>query len=93
MAKPTGEDFIIGADLSSVGADSEILTLPVGELADKGPGEDALVLELADLLPDAAGEVVLFAGEDFTVNLKAGAALTASGVAEAHVTASGVDVW
>ncbi len=54
--------------------------------------EAAVVLELEDLLPDASGEVVLFAGEELPVNIVTGEPLTGAGIAEAHVTAAGVDV-
>jgi hypothetical protein len=50
------------------------------------------VLQLADLLPDSAGEVVLFAGENMPINLLADEPLSLSGITKAHVTASGVDV-
>ena len=54
--------------------------------------EEAVLLELEDLLPDASGEVVLFAGEELPVNIVTGEPLTGAGIAEAHVTAAGVDV-
>ena len=54
--------------------------------------EAAVVLELEDLLPDASGEVVLFAGEELPVNIVTDEPLTDAGIAEAHVTAAGVDV-
>jgi hypothetical protein len=54
--------------------------------------EAAVLLELEDLLPDASGEVVLFAGEELPVNIVTGEPLTGAGIAEAHVTAAGVDV-
>ena len=54
--------------------------------------EEAVLLELEDLLPDAFGEVVLFAGEELPVNIVTDEPLTGAGIAEAHVTAAGVDV-
>ncbi len=53
---------------------------------------DAVVLDLADLLPDEAGDVVLFAGDEMPVSISAREAVTGHGVAEGHVTATGVDV-
>ena len=57
-----------------------------------GPDPDSVVLELGDLLPDASGEVVLFTGDDTPVNILTSEVVTGSGVAEPHVTATGVDV-
>lgn len=64
-----------------------------------GPGneagaeaEESVYLDLTDLLPDESGEVVLFAGEDLPVNILASEPVTETGIAEAHVTASGLDV-
>ncbi len=54
--------------------------------------EEAVLLELEDLLPDAFGEIVLFAGEELPVNIVTDEPLTGAGIAEAHVTAAGVDV-
>ncbi len=53
---------------------------------------ETVLLELADLLPDAAGEVVLFADADLPVNIVTDLPVTEVGIAEAHVTATGVDV-
>ncbi len=63
---------------------------PVG-LENPAVGE-TVVLELADLLPDASGEVVLFAGDDLPVSIVTDQPVTEAGIAEAHVTATGVDV-
>ena len=87
-------------------AESELLGLPVdpGEpvvplivdhlegSASVVPEPETIVLELGDLLPDALGEVVLFAGDDFPVNILADRPLAESGIAPEHVTATGVDV-
>ncbi len=54
--------------------------------------EEAVFLELEDLLPDASGEVVLFAGEELPVNIVTDEPLTGAGIAEAHVPAAGDDV-
>jgi hypothetical protein len=54
--------------------------------------DGGLTLHLADLLPDAEGELVLFADPAQQVTLFAEAPLTAQGVADPHVTASGYDV-
>ncbi len=53
---------------------------------------EALVLNLADLLPDMEGEVVLHAEVDVPLSLVAERPLTGSGIVEHHVTAAGVDV-
>ncbi len=57
-----------------------------------GQEDDSLVIALADLLPDASGEVVFFAGDDMAVNLVTKETLQSEGVADPHVTATGVDV-
>lgn len=53
---------------------------------------EAVLLDLADLLPDDSGEVVLFADDALPVNILTDESLTSEGIAEAHVTAAGVDV-
>ena len=53
---------------------------------------DSVLLQLGDLLPDSSGEVVLFMGEDVSVNLLTRETITEFGIADPHVTASGVDV-
>ncbi|GAB4231093.1 MAG: hypothetical protein Tsb0032_37330 [Kiloniellaceae bacterium] len=53
---------------------------------------DSVVLELGDLLPDSDGEVVLFMGDDVSVNILTHETITGFGIADPHVTASGVDV-
>lgn len=53
---------------------------------------EPLSLGLSDLLPDAAGEVVLMGGDDVPLSIHAAEAVTAEGIADAHVTAGGVDV-
>lgn len=75
----------------NAGVGVEVLILdPVG-LEDPAVGETVL-LELADFVPDASGEVVLFAGDDLPVNIVTDQPVTEAGIAEAHVTAAGVDV-
>lgn len=54
--------------------------------------DDALVILLEDLLPDARGEVVLVAEENVPLNIITDAPVAESGVVEEHVTATGVDV-
>jgi len=53
---------------------------------------DGVLLQLDDLLPDASGEVVLFAESASSVNLIADVPLADSGIADPHVTATGLDV-
>ncbi len=70
---------------------AEIFILDPGTALNQAT-EAAVLLELEDLLPDTSGEVVLFAGEELPVNIVTGEPLTGAGIAEAHVTAAGVDV-
>ena len=67
--------------------------VPLGEAATTPDGDaPGVVLGLDDLLPDEAGEVVLFTGNDVAINLLADVPVTASGVADQHVTAGGLEV-
>ncbi len=91
MAKTYQDEFIIGGTLVEA-SDSAILASQDDIPDGAGDLSEALVLQLSDLLPDAAGEVVLYAADDMPVNLESDVALQATGVSEAHVTASGVDV-
>ena len=76
--------------------DHEHLPLVIVEPGAPSPAEDfaedSVLLELDDLLPDPQGEVVLFTGDDVSVNILTRETITGFGVAEEHVTASGVDV-
>ena len=56
------------------------------------PQEQPVSLALGDLLPDAAGEVVLLAGDNLPVNLLASEPVIETGIAPAHVTAGGMEV-
>lgn len=56
------------------------------------PALETLSLALGDLLPDAAGEVVLMGGDDVPLSIHAAEAVTAEGIADAHITAGGLDV-
>ncbi len=73
------------------GAGAEVLILDSVGLVSPAVGEPVL-LELADLLPDASGDVVLFADDDLPVNIVTDQPVTEAGIAEAHVTDAGVDV-
>lgn len=76
-------------------ADGPKLPLFIVEPGAQPPGAmdpDSVVLELGDLLPDSSGEIVLFAGEDVSVNLLTRETITGFGIADPHVTATGVDV-
>jgi hypothetical protein len=92
LASPLGP----GVPEQSGGAGAEVLILDSVGLENPAVGEPAVgetvLLELADLLPDASGEVVLFAGDDLPVNIVTDQPVTEAGIAEAHVTAAGVDV-
>ena len=81
-------DVLVPAQEAAVPLETVALALD----QDAEPDPDTIVLELADLLPDASGEVVLFAEEDFPVNIVANEGITEAGVAAEHVTATGVDV-
>lgn len=54
--------------------------------------EDTVVLSLQDLLPDAGGEVVIHGVGLGAVGVATDQAVTATGTADAHVTAAGEDV-
>lgn len=65
---------------------------PAG-IAGAAPADpDTLVIDLADLLPDGQGEVVLFADEGLPVRIATSEALTHSGIIDSHTTAAGVPV-
>ena len=74
--------------------DSSQLPLVIVEPGAPTPDEDAdsVLLQLGDLLPDSSGEVVLFMGEDVSVNLLTRETITGFGIADPHVTATGLDV-
>lgn len=75
--------------------ETERLPLLIVEPGAQPPSDqdpDSVVLELGDLLPDSSGEVVLFMGEDVSVNLLTRETITGFGIADPHVTAAGVDV-
>jgi len=69
---------------------AEVLVLDSEAVATPDAGN--VLLQLEDLLPDASGEVVLFAESEVPVNLIADVPLADSGIAETHVTATGLDV-
>ena len=74
----------------------EGLVLPPDLNAVDGPlaggAEEAVVLSLSDLVPDEQGEVVLFNDADAPVTIAADRPVIATGLAEPHVTAAGIDV-
>jgi hypothetical protein len=54
---------------------------------------DQFTLNLTDLLPDANGEIVILnEGDDPCLNIVTDLRLLESGIAEAHVTDSGIEV-
>jgi len=92
MSKLVGDEMIIGVSRPENSPDSgEPATMSTGDDAN-GDDSDGLVLQLADLVPDGAGEVALYAGKDLPVSLLSDAPLLDAGVADTHVTASGLDV-
>ncbi len=84
-------DFSLEPGTPESSAGAEVLILNPG-----GPGypaiREAVLIELDDLLPDASGEVVLFADDDLPVNIVTDLPVRDAGIAETHVTAAGVDV-
>ena len=85
-------DTTVSEASQAVGPESaDILILDPGATLNQAT-EETVFLELEDLLPDASGEIVLFAGEELPVNIVTDEPLTDAGIAEAHVTAAGVDV-
>ena len=85
------ESTVSEAPQAAAGGGADILILDSGTTLNQAT-EETVLLELEDLLPDASGEVVLFAGEELPVNIVTNEPLTDAGIAEAHVTAAGVDV-
>ncbi len=57
-----------------------------------GDEDETVVLSLGDLLPDESGDVVLFSGDELPVSITAQETVKEQGVADGHVTATGVDV-
>lgn len=86
MTKYSDDEMIIGVSRPEVSIGSG--TADPGLVAVE---EGSLVLQLADLVPDGAGEVALDVA-DIPVNLLSDATFLDAGMVEAHVTASGVDV-
>lgn len=80
---------LVGVDASII--DPDVIIMEPNAAAPLG-AEDVMFLELADLLPDESGEVVLFAGDDVPVNILASEPVTDAGIADVHVTATGLDV-
>ncbi len=74
--------------------ESESLPLVIVEPGAPSPADDpdSVIMQLGDLLPDSLGEVVLFMGEDVSVNILTHETITGFGIADPHVTATGVDV-
>lgn len=64
----------------------------IEQYPEAGDENDTVVLDLADLLPDESGDVVLFSGDELPVSINAQEVMTNRGVAAEHVTATGVDV-
>lgn len=94
QAPVSAEDVADKALLLDV--EQEHLPLVIVEPGAPSPSEDlnadSVLLELDDLLPDPQGEVVLFTGDDVSVNILTKETITGFGVAQEHVTATGVDV-
>lgn len=67
---------------------------PIADEPSIAPREatETVVLALQDLLPDSGGEIVIHGGGFSAVGVATDQAVTASGTADAHVTAAGEDV-
>jgi hypothetical protein len=77
------------ANSRAAGAESA----PAAALPSANAGGDPLVLSIADLLPDAQGEVVLFNDAGLSAFSIVGAqSVIGSGIADHHATAEGIDV-
>lgn len=78
-----------GLDMSAAEALAAAVDLPTGP-----PSDDGLVaLNLADLVPDAEGEVVFFDESGLTeMAVFPDGRLLDQGIADSHVTAGGIDV-
>ena len=87
MTKPVDDEMIIGASRPDLfRTEGPAAANPVKD------EDEGFVLQLADLVPDVAGEVALHVTADMAVRLLSDEPLLDSGVAENHITASGVDV-
>ncbi len=84
-------DFSLEPETPEKSAGAEVLILNPAGSGSPANGQTVLI-ELEDLLPDASGEVVLFADDDLPVNFVTDLPVTDAGIAETHVTAAGVDV-
>ena len=84
-------DFSLEPETLERSAGAEVLILNPAGSGNPANGQTVLI-ELEDLLPDASGEVVLFADDDLPVNIVTDLPVTDAGIAETHVTAAGVDV-
>ena len=84
-------DFSLEPETPEKSAGAEVLILNPAGSGNPANGQTVLI-ELEDLLPDASGEVVLFADDDLPVNIVTDLPVTDAGIAETHVTAAGLDV-
>lgn len=88
VAVPAGGDPTVAiTDVVAADVGGEALTFDSADI------DDQMVLSLADLLPDARGDVVLFneAGP-LAVNIMTDSPVTETGTADHYVTSAGVDV-
>lgn len=87
-----GEEFVVTAIPTIAPPDAATIELVPSDRDQIVETDESLVLELTDLLPDAAGEVVLFFDDGLPINLRTDEAITGTGITDSHVTATGVDV-
>lgn len=89
-----GDDIdLIGGELVETGDAAVLATDDSGQTVAALPAEDNyLILRMDELLPDSGGEVVLMddVGEGFAIVTHDH--ISGQGIAEPHITASGLDV-
>ena len=79
-------------DLLPDGFDAAVFDAPAFDGDGFGVDGEAVELQLSDLVPDADGEIVVFNDTDAPIRLTAEGKVVASGLADPHVTAAGIDV-
>ena len=66
--------------------------IALGNLDHTAPPAATLTLSLGDLIPDARNEIVILDGSGHDIAVVTGDAVSTHGIADAHVTAAGLDV-
>ena len=84
---------LIGGDLIDTSGTDDLAAVDVEQpIASPSSEDDYLILRMDELLPDSGGEVVLMddVGEGFAIVTQDH--ISGQGIAEPHITASGLDV-